>query len=75
MTDDDKPIRITLTSVGVRVRGLVVVARCACCHLVASRLLEEDAADVAALIGAEALEALGCIHVDAVTLVQRKSIA
>jgi hypothetical protein len=62
-----------LTSTGAD--DLLVVARCGCCGLVASRLVADHDHALAAMVGAEALVELGCDHVDAVTLTRRRTLA
>jgi hypothetical protein len=69
---EPQAIRITLTPRGPH--SVVVVARCSRCRLVAYRLLEEKTTNLAAIVGAEALAAQGCAHVDAVTLTGRKTL-
>ena len=73
---EKSPIHITLHSAGTH--SLVAVAKCTRCGLVASRLVDEDDMNIAAshalVVGAEALAALGCAHVDAVTLTRRKTV-
>jgi hypothetical protein len=71
--DDAQCVRITLTSTGSH--DVLVVARCMRCNIVASRLVEDGAYNLAAMVGAEALVELGCTHVEAVTLTRRKTLA
>ncbi len=67
-----QPLRITVYE---DERSLVVVAKCTRCDLAASRLLgEADGLNLAAVVGAEALAALGCAHVEAITLSRRKTM-
>ncbi len=73
MADNAQCVRITLTSTGEH--DVLVVARCTRCGLVASRLVDEGATNLAAMIGAEALVEQGCAHVEAVTLTRRKTFA
>ena len=71
--DAHQPIRITLHSASTH--SVVVVAKCARCSLAASRLVDEHyGTNLAAVVGAEALAALGCAHVEAVLLTRRKTI-
>ncbi|HEY1955033.1 MAG TPA: hypothetical protein VGH28_05460 [Polyangiaceae bacterium] len=70
--DEKQPLHITLHSAGAS--STVVVAKCTRCRLVASRLIDEASTNMAAVVGAEALAALGCAHVEAVTLNRRKTI-
>ena len=56
-------------------KSLVVVAKCTRCDLAASRLLgAAEGVNLAAVVGAEALAALGCAHVEAITLARRKTM-
>jgi hypothetical protein len=68
-----QPIFITITSQGNR--SIVVIAKCTRCGLAACRLVDESETNLAAVVGAEALAAQGCAHVDAVTLTHRKTMA
>lgn len=71
--EDAQYVRITLTSTGAT--DVLVIARCSRCDIVASRLVDEGAANLAAMVGAEALASLGCPHVEAVTLTRRRTLA
>jgi hypothetical protein len=53
--------------------SLVVVAKCTRCGIVASRLVDDDGTNLAAVVGAEALASMGCPHVDAVVVTRQKT--
>jgi hypothetical protein len=55
---------------------VLVVATCEACDLRCERSIRNDrnAAGLALLVGAEALSAAGCTHVDAVTITRKTSL-
>jgi hypothetical protein len=72
VADDAHCVRITLSTTADG--DMLVVARCARCGIDASRLIDETAHRVATMVGAEALLKQGCLHVEAVALLRRKTM-